>query len=72
MNNNTVPVKVTLRPTHIKMVKRVAKETGSNFSLALRNILDEYKSIKKEKLSTEYITMLTEIFKGNEKDKEWQ
>lgn len=44
MNNKTEPVKVTLRPTQIQKVKRVAKKDyEGNFSLCLRVMIDKFK-----------------------------
>ena len=41
--NNTLPVKVTLRPIQIKKVKQVAKSSyEGNFSMALRIMIDKY------------------------------
>ena len=41
---NTVPVKVTLRPRQIKKVKKLARtlDDRGNFSLALRLIIDRF------------------------------
>ena len=47
MNNKTVPVKITLRPTQIKKVTRVAKKDyEGNFSLCLRVMIDKFKEEK--------------------------
>ena len=40
---NTLPVKVTLRPKQIKEIKTAARKLDNNFSLALRVIVDTYK-----------------------------
>jgi hypothetical protein len=43
MNNKTEAVKVTLRPTQIKKVLRVAKKDyEGNFSLTLRVMIDKF------------------------------
>jgi len=43
MNNKTEAVKVTLRPTQIKKVMRVAKKDyEGNFSLTLRVMIDKF------------------------------
>lgn len=43
MQNKTEAVKVTLRPTQINKVKRIAKrDYDGNFSFALRVIIDKY------------------------------
>ena len=43
MVNKTEAIKVTLRPTQIKKVKRIAREDyEGNFSLALRVIIDKH------------------------------
>jgi len=43
MTDNTLPIKVTLRPQQIKKVKKFAKEnTKGNFSMALRGIIDRW------------------------------
>jgi len=50
MENKTQSVKVTLRPSHIKKVKKLAKEKfEDNFSMALRFIVDSYKGDNNEK-----------------------
>lgn len=44
MNNKTEAVKITLRPSQIKKVKRVAKKDyEGNFSLTLRVMIDKFK-----------------------------
>jgi predicted nucleic acid-binding protein len=49
MNNNTKPRKVTLRPTQTNKVLKVAKERyESNFSMALRVMVDKFKIVDDE------------------------
>lgn len=43
MKDSTESKKVTLRPSHIKKVKKLAKEKfEDNFSMALRFMIDSY------------------------------
>jgi len=47
MNNKTEAVKVTLRPTQIKKVMRVAKKDyEGNFSLTLRVMIDKFEELR--------------------------
>ena len=49
MKNNTEAVKVTLRPSQIKKVKRVAKKDyEGNFSLTLRVMIDKFEEKSNE------------------------
>ena len=46
MDNKTQAVKVTLRPTQIQKVKRVAKKDfEGNFSLCLRVMIDKFEEV---------------------------
>lgn len=49
MKNKTEAIKVTLRPSQIKKVKRIAKKDyEGNFSLTLRVMIDKFKEGRDE------------------------
>lgn len=47
-SQNTIPIKVTLRPKQIEIVKDLAgNQYDDNFSISLRTIINDYPVMKK-------------------------